>query len=105
MTGTRRAACSWWLAPLAALGAALGGCGPPKQGVLRLQGGPADALVTVDDRYVGKLGAASRFGVRLPVGEHAVTIEKPGYFPFDVLVRVPADGSVTVPVALDEIPD
>ncbi len=94
------------LAPLwltAAL--ALPACGPPVRGVLKLHGTPRDALVTVDDRYVGKLAAVEHFGIELPAGEHTVTVEKPGYFPSDVLIRVPPDGVANATLELTAIPD
>jgi hypothetical protein len=85
--------------------AALSGCASAKTGLLRLQGAPPDAFVTIDDQYVGKLERLKKFGVKLPAGEHRITIEATGYFPHDQLVRVPPDGDTKLDVRLEEIPD
>jgi hypothetical protein len=47
---------------------------------------PKGALVYVDEQYIGTLGQVAARGVRLPEGEHRVTVEKTGYFPFDTIV-------------------
>jgi hypothetical protein len=57
---------------------------------------PRDASVYIDEEYVGPLGYVAARGVRLPVGEHRITIVKEGYFPWDRLVT--ADRQ---PIALD----
>lgn len=54
--------------------------------VVRARGTPADASVTIDEEYVGPLGWVAARGVRLPVGEHRISIERGGYFAEDVLV-------------------
>ncbi len=88
-----------------ALALAAPGCGAPTIGILRVRGAPADALVTIDDHYVGKLGRLGRYGLKLPAGEHRVTVEANGYFPQDELVKVPANGDAKLDVKLEEIPD
>ncbi len=50
------------------------------------QNGVADASVYIDEEYVGPLGYVAVRGVRLPVGEHRITVQKDGYFPWDHLV-------------------
>jgi hypothetical protein len=50
------------------------------------EGTPKSALVYIDEQYIGTLGYVARRGVRLPEGEHRISIEKAGYFPYDVLV-------------------
>jgi hypothetical protein len=92
------------LAWCAALVATIG-CGAPKVGVLKLNGAPPDALVTVDDHYAGKLGRLGKFGVKLRAGEHRVTIEADGFFPHDAIVQVPANGDVKLDVKLEAVPD
>jgi hypothetical protein len=57
---------------------------------------PRDASVIIDEEYVGPLWLVVARGVRLPVGEHRVTVQKEGYFPWDK--RVVAD---RLPIALD----
>lgn len=47
---------------------------------------PKDALVYVDEQYIGTLGYVAARGVRLPEGEHRITVEKTGFFPHDVVV-------------------
>ena len=49
-------------------------------------GTPGKALVYVDEHYVGTLSALAARGLRLPEGEHRLTVEKTGYFPYDKLV-------------------
>jgi hypothetical protein len=90
---------------LFALALLAAGCATTRHGVLRLAGAPADALVTIDDVYVGKLVRLEEFGLSLIAGEHRVTIEATGYFPEDRLVVVPADGSAKIHVTLEQLPD
>lgn len=47
---------------------------------------PRDASVYIDEQFVGFLGVVAARGVRLPEGEHRITVEKVGYFPWDRLV-------------------
>lgn len=47
---------------------------------------PLDASVSVDETFIGLLGHVAARGVRLPEGEHRVTVEREGYFPYDQLV-------------------
>ncbi len=65
---------------------------------------PGDASVFIDEEYVGPLGYVAAHGVRLPVGEHRVTVKREGYFPWDRLV-VADRKPVTLEVTLDRIPD
>ncbi|MBI4706295.1 MAG: hypothetical protein HY744_34800, partial [Deltaproteobacteria bacterium] len=71
---------------------------------LRLRGSAADALVTIDDRYVGKLGEVGRRGVALPRGEHRISVEKVGCFPWDRLVNV-GEAPVELEVELTPVPE
>ena len=65
---------------------------------------PLDASVTIDEQYVGPLAYVAAHGVILPVGEHRVTVEKSGCFPYDALVT--ADRApVELKVVLEGIPD
>ena len=85
----------------------LAGCGAAAQPTasLRLRGGaPPDATVTVDDQLLGSLALVSKRGVALPAGRHRVTVEKPGYFPWDRLVD--AQGTpIQLDVELVRVPD
>jgi hypothetical protein len=53
---------------------------------LRLHGHPPDATVTIDDELVGSLALVTARGVALRPGTHQVTVQAPGYFPWDHLV-------------------
>lgn len=73
---------------------------------LRLGGAPRDARVTVDDQKLGALAFVAEHGVALPPGKHRVTVEKPGYFPFDRIVTAEeGDPPITLNVKLDKIPE
>jgi len=65
---------------------------------------PRDASVYIDEQFVGFLGVVAARGVRLPEGEHRITVEKVGFFPWDELVlsdRQP----IHLKVALRRIPE
>ena len=47
---------------------------------------PRDALVYIDEQYVGTLAFVAARGVRVPEGHHRLSVEKNGYFPFDALI-------------------
>lgn len=65
---------------------------------------PRDAVVTIDEEYIGPLGYVSARGVKLPAGKHRITIEKPGYFPWDRLVEA-GTAPIHFDVELEPIPD
>jgi PEGA domain len=65
---------------------------------------PKDASVYIDEQFVGFLGVVAARGVRLPEGEHRVTVEKAGYFPWDRLV-VSDRKPIVLSVELRPIPD
>lgn len=83
---------------------AVTGCPSQPSVLVKLQGEADDALVTINDRYVGKLGELRRRGIKLPPGTYRVTIEQVGYFPWDRLVEVGAE-PLSVDVELVAIPD
>jgi hypothetical protein len=73
---------------------------------MRLVGAPPGASVTIDDIFVGTLEIVSARGVALPVGTHRVSIEAPGYFPWDRLVEAAeGHGPVRLDVRLVPMPD
>jgi hypothetical protein len=72
--------------------------------VVRQDKTPRDASVTIDEEYIGPLAYVAAHGVRLPVGEHRITIEREGYFPYDVAVVAGRD-AIRVNVKLVRIPD
>lgn len=64
-------------------------CGPTPAvslKVARTQRTPPDASVKIDEQFIGLLGYVSAKGVRLPEGEHRITVEREGYFPWDRIV-------------------
>lgn len=63
-----------------------------------------DASVYIDEEYVGPLGYVAARGVRLPAGEHRITITKEGYFPWDRLVEAEQQ-PIRLDVELVPIPD
>ena len=81
------------------------GCGAALQTVsLRVKGNVPDASLTVDDQYLGSLAFVSKRGVAMPPGKHRVTVEKPGYFPWDQVVLA-GEQPVQLDVVLVPIPD
>jgi hypothetical protein len=71
---------------------------------LRVQGNVADAQVTIDDLPLGALSFVAAHGVALPPGKHRVTVEKPGYFPWDAVLEAKED-PIHLEVKLVPIPD
>ena len=78
-------------AMLLASGLIVAGCALSSKAVVplrvqRLAGTPRDAEVVVDEEYVGPLYLVATQGLRLPVGQHRITVKRDGYFPCDRLV-------------------
>lgn len=65
---------------------------------------PGRALVYVDETYVGTLAQVMHRGMRLPEGKHRISVEKTGYYPFDVVV-VSNRQPIAVEVELLALPD
>lgn len=84
--------------------AAFGSQGYVRLRLYRTAETPRDAEVYIDEEYVGPLGMVIRRGVRFPVGEHRVTVQKEGYFPWDELVVADRD-TLKLQVELVPIPD
>ena len=63
-----------------------------------------EASVYIDEEYVGPLGYVAARGVRLPVGQHRITITEDGYFPWDRLVEANRQ-PIRLDVQLVPIPD
>ncbi len=89
--------------------AVLAACGPPREPKtisLRMIGAPPDASVTIDDIFVGRLETVAARGVALPVGTHRVSVEAPGYLPWDRMVEAKdGAGPVRLEVRLVPTPD
>ncbi len=85
-------------------------CQPPSEqpgvslSLTRAKESPRDAAVTIDEEYIGPLGYVAARGVRLPAGKHRISVEKPGYFPWDHLVEAGHD-AIHLDVSLEPIPD
>ena len=71
---------------------------------LRVAGDVPDASVTIDDQYIGALAYVAAHGVALPPGQHRITVEKAGYFPWDKLV-VAKEAELCASTCLTQIPD
>ena len=86
-----------------------GACGP-RPAVptvsLRMNGGPPNASVTIDDVFVGTLNAVKSRGVALPPGVHRVSVEAPGHLPWDEVVEAKEGaGTLRLDVNLVPVPD
>jgi hypothetical protein len=98
------------LAFVAAIALALvSGCGPAVTPAVTLRverapSTPKDASVTIDEQYIGPLNVVAARGVRLPLGDHRISVEKNGYFPYDTLVTSDRD-DITLKVQLEPVPD
>jgi hypothetical protein len=78
----------------------------PKTVSMRMVGSPPNASVTVDDIFVGRMDIVSARGVALPVGQHRVSVEAPGYLPWDKLVEAKeGQGPLRLEVRLVAQPD
>jgi len=85
-------------------------CGPGGEGArtvsLRMGGGPQDATVTIDEQIVGSLALVAARGVALPPGAHRVSVEAPGFLPWDRVVEAKdGAGPLRLDVSLVPIPD
>ncbi len=67
-------------------------------------GTPQTALVYIDGQFIGRLGYVAKKGVRLPEGEHRISVEKNGYYPFDTIV-VSNRKPISVNVKMIRLPD
>lgn len=70
----------------------------------RVKSTPKSASVYIDEEYIGPLYYVAAHGVRLPVGEHRISVTCDGYFPWDKLVQA-AREPVALRVQLVPIPD
>jgi len=105
-----------WLSLLGVIGfvvaillGACPGCGPQPRAAVSLSMAyakktPSDASVSIDEQYIGPLGYVAAHGVRLPEGEHRISVTKAGYFPWDRLVVAGRD-PIKLDVTLEPIPD
>lgn len=97
------------LLPLAVLALGVAACGPNVRAAVSLKfnrdkRSPRDAGVWIDEEFIGPLSYVAAYGVRLPVGEHRITVQKAGYFPWDRLVTADRE-PIALDVLLEPIPD
>lgn len=71
----------------------------------RARSTPARALVTIDEQYIGTLDYVAARGVRLPEGEHRLSVEHEGYFPYDTIIRSDGTTPVRLVIELTPVPD
>ena len=71
---------------------------------VRHKGTPKDAGVWIDEEFIGPLNYVAAYGVRLPIGEHRITVQRQGYFPWDRLVVADRE-PIQLDVELVPIPD
>ena len=70
---------------------------------LRVVAVPEDAVVQVNEQFVGSARVLAKRPTRLTPGKKRVTVEAPGYFPHDLEV-VLEKGVTTVQIKLRPIP-
>lgn len=96
----------WLAALLLLLSACMSGVGRPavSMRIERDAATPRDAGVWIDEEFIGPLSYVAAHGVRLPIGEHRITVQRQGYFPWDRLV-VSDREPIKLKVALVPVPD
>jgi hypothetical protein len=72
--------------------------------VKRTASTPKDASVYIDEEYIAPLYVVQSHGVRLPIGEHRITVQKEGYFPYDELVKANRK-DIFLDIELTPVPD
>ena len=97
----------WWVSPYPSENPCQAGCNPnagyewDSVGTLILDTNPSKAQVTLDGIYAGTTDKLGPF--QLPVGEHTLHIQYPGYEPSDVIVRFDRPGVQSLNVALKRL--
>ncbi len=89
--------------------ALLGGCMPNLRAAVDMRIVPArntprDASVIIDEEYIGPLYWVAANNIRLPEGEHRITVERDGFFPWDHIVKADRD-AIRLEVTLEPVPD
>jgi hypothetical protein len=97
----------WWASPYASQNPCQAGCNPnagyewDSVGALILDTNPPEARVTLDGIYAGTTDKLGPF--QLPVGEHTLHIEAPGFEPSDVIVKFDQPGVQSLNVQLKRL--
>ncbi|MFZ0963580.1 MAG: PEGA domain-containing protein [Terriglobia bacterium] len=99
---------NWWASQPDSESPCQAGCNPnagyewDSVGTLILDTNPPQARVTLDGIYAGTTDKLGPF--QLPVGEHTLHIEAPGFEPSDVIVKFDQPGVQSLNVALKQLP-
>jgi len=72
--------------------------------IVPARGTPGDASVIIDEELIGPLFWVAANNIRLPVGEHRITVQKEGYFPWDRMVSADRE-PIRLEVVLEPVPD
>jgi hypothetical protein len=86
------------------------GCGPAPEAAKLTLGGlaircdPPDAVLFVDDKYMGTVGSLKGRAVKLPEGVHRIEVRKEGYFSHFAEVKVAKGVRQQLEVALRKEP-
>ncbi len=89
--------------------ALIGGCMPGLRAAvdMRIVPGPRtprDASVIIDEELIGPLYWVAANRIRLPEGEHRITVQREGYFPWDHIVKADRE-PIRLTVTLEPVPD
>ena len=97
----------WWVSPYPSENPCQAGCNPnagyewDSVGTLILDTNPPKARVTLDGIYAGTTDKLGPF--QLPVGEHTLHIEAPGFEPSDIIVKFDQPGVQSLNVELKRL--
>ena len=97
----------WWVSPYPSENPCQAGCNPnagyewDSVGALILDTNPPKARVTLDGIYAGTTDRLGPF--QLPVGQHTLHIEAPGFEPSDVIVKFDQPGVQSLNVELKRL--
>ncbi len=73
---------------------------PSEQTVVQVKSTPEGADITVDGKYVGSTPSS----LRLPSGDHQISIEKAGFKLWQRTLTVSAGGNITIDATLEKLP-
>ena len=97
----------WWVSPYPSEDPCQAGCNPnsgyewDSVGALILETNPPKARVTLDGIYAGTTDKLGPF--QLPVGEHTLHVEAPGFQSSDIIVRFDQPGVQSLNVELKRL--
>jgi hypothetical protein len=97
----------WWASPYPSQNPCQAGCNPNagyewnSVGALILETNPPDARVTLNGIYAGTTDKLGPF--QLPIGEHTLHIEAPGFEPSDIIVKFDQPGVQSLNINLKRL--